>query len=231
MFDFTFRSAKKLLECANDKANEEHDQQDHHCDENGGDDRVGGGEPSQSDGADIFAYAEGSVGKRFGRGRDGGAGGDLPSVGGKGDSASENRGHDLDVGRQASAGVISEQGGDGDANEGVQCVPDEVEGGNFVGKEFDGKECETNSDYPPGFNQVQGRGNRDDVQAGEESEGGYGGVDVESGSKAGADDQPEDVLIAELHLFSCPLNCYDGQLTPVWRAVASGGWLGSPDRT
>jgi len=61
-------------------------------------------------------------------------------VGGHGDGSAGERGGQLFKGREAGGGLKGEERGDGDADEGVECVPEEVKGGDFVGEELQGEE-------------------------------------------------------------------------------------------
>jgi hypothetical protein len=53
-----------------------------------------------------------------------------------------------------------QQSGDGNADERVQRVPDEVEGGNFICEEFDGEQREGGADDPPVGDEMQRAGQR-----------------------------------------------------------------------
>ena len=62
------------------------------------------------------------------------------------------------AGVSAGRGLKGEQRGDGDADECVQRVPDEIEGGNFVDEEIDAEENESGGDDAPVGQEMQRRG-------------------------------------------------------------------------
>ena len=88
------------------------------------------------------------VGDGFRAGGDGGADGGLGGVGGEGYGGSDGGGEDLHLGGEMCAGVVGDEGGDGDADYSVDAVPDEVEGGDFVGEEFYGEENSAGDENP-----------------------------------------------------------------------------------
>ena len=101
---------------------------------------VVGGEPGDAYGYYVLGGAEGYVGDGLGAGGYGGADGGLGGVGGEGYGCSDGGGEDLHLGRELGAGVVGDESGDGDSDYGVDAVPDEVEGGDLVGDEFDCEE-------------------------------------------------------------------------------------------
>ena len=80
--------------------------------------------------------------------------------------------------------MVGDERRDGDADEGVERAPEKIEGGDFVGEEFDGEEACAGGDDGPGFEELQGWRERKVSEAGEEPESGDSGVDVESGREA-----------------------------------------------
>ncbi len=192
-------AAEEGAEGAEDPADEQEQDQDEDEGDGRGDVGLPGGEPGEEDGQDIFAHAEGDVGEGLGRGGDGGADGGFAAVSDEGDSASGKRGGKLLGGREGCRGLIREERGDRNADEGVERVPDEVEGGDLVGEELDGEEREAGGDDAPVGEQVEGRGQGDEVEVCQEAEGGHGGVDVEPGGEADRDQQGDEFVGREGH--------------------------------
>ena len=116
---------------------------------------MAGGEPGKGDGEGVFGEAEGDVGDGLGGWSDGGADCGFAGVGGEGDGGSEKCGEKLLAGSELGSGAVGEQGGHRDANEGVERGPDEIEGGDFVGEEFDGEERGAGGDHGPGFEELE----------------------------------------------------------------------------
>ena len=78
-------------------------------------------------------------------------------MGGEGYGGSEGGGQQLLRGGELAGGSVGEQCGGGNADEGVESAPDEVESGDFVGEEFDGEQECAGGDYGPGFQELQRR--------------------------------------------------------------------------
>jgi hypothetical protein len=152
---------------------------------------VAGGEPSQGDGEDIFGEAEGDVGDGLGRWSDGGADGSFAGVGVECDEASEKRSQKLLGGSELGGGAVGEQRGDRDTDEGVEGGPDEIEGGDFVGEEFDGEERGAGGDHGPGFEELESWREREISEAGEQAEGGDGGVNVDASGEGDGSEEGE----------------------------------------
>jgi hypothetical protein len=158
----------------------------------GGDDGVVGREPGEADGYRVFGGAEGDIGDGLGRRGDGGANRGLGGVGGEGDGSAERGGEYLHLRGELGAGLVGDKRGDRDADEGVEDIPEEIEGGELVGEELDEEE-DGRDDEDPGV----GEGTKtwrklNEVGAVENAECEDGGVDVESGCEAGGDDQRGD---------------------------------------
>ena len=124
------------------------------------------GQPGQADGESIFAQAQGDVREWFGRGRDGGAGCGFAAVGDQGDGCSQQCGQQLVLRRKLAGRLVGEESGDGDADEGVQGVPDQVEGGDLVGEEFDDEERDAGGDYGPSWRAIAVREEAEDGRSG-----------------------------------------------------------------
>ena len=179
-----FGAAEQGAHGADDPAREQHDDYDEDGGERARDVRMARGQPSQGDGEHIFGDAETDVRERFGRGRYGGAGGGFAAVGDEGDAGAEQRGHQLVRGRKLGGGLVGQQSGDRDANEGVQSVPDQVEGWDLVSEEFEGEECEAGDDDGPSGEQEQARRKRHVAETGQKAQDGDGGVEIQSGGEA-----------------------------------------------
>ena len=190
--EFVFGATEEGAHGADDPAGEQHDDYDEDCGERARDIRMARGQPGQADGEDVFAEAERDVGEGFGRGRYGGAGGGFAAVGDKGDPGAEQRRHQLVRGRKLGGGLVGQQSGDWDADEGVEGVPEQVEGGDFVGEEFEGEEREAGDDDGPSGEQEQPGRKRHMAETGQQAEDGDGGVEIQSGGEADCGQQGEE---------------------------------------
>ena len=193
----------------------------------GGGDGVVGGEPGDADGDGVFGGGEGDVREGFGAGGDGGADGVLGAVGEKRDAGAGGGGEQLHAGREVVGGLVGDEGGDGDANEGVEGVPDEIEGGDLVDDELGGEE-QAGGDEDPGVREgVEARGESDPVEAVEQAEGEDGGVDVEPGGEAGGDDEGSEIGRGEGHVRDCRPNPerLTGDATHTAKRKGSQVWL------
>jgi hypothetical protein len=74
----------------------------------------------------------------------------------------------------------------------VERAPEKVEGGDFVGEEFDGEERYAGGDHGPGLEELESWREREVSEAGEEAEGGDGGIDVEAGSEGDRGEKREE---------------------------------------
>lgn len=144
-----FSAAEERAEGAPDQANE----QDHHNDQGTSDDAGGvgmvGGEPGEGDGDDIFAEGEANVGEGLRGGGYGGANCGFAAVSGESDGGAEQSREKLLLRSECRRGAPGEERGDRNTDEGMEGVPDEVEGRDFVGKELDGEEGDAGSNDPP----------------------------------------------------------------------------------
>src|SRR5258708_1537247 len=113
-------------------------------------------------------------------------------MGGEGDGGSEKRGEELLGGRELRGSPGSEQGGDGNAHEGVEGAPKEIECGDFISGEFDGEERCAGGEYRPGFKELAGGREREVSKAGEEAEGSRRGVDIQSGGEGDRGQEGEE---------------------------------------
>ena len=86
-------------------------------------------------------------------------------------------------------------------------LPDEVEGGNLVGKELQPEEGERDADDPPGLKRVDSRRRCDHARACQKSQSRHSRIDVEPGSKAGARDHGDKLVGGEIH---SPIRCSRG---------------------
>jgi hypothetical protein len=62
-------------------------------------------------------------------------------------------------------------------------APDQIEGRDFVGEEFDYEQDCAGSDYGPGFQQLECWREGDVAEASQETQGCYRGIDVQAGGK------------------------------------------------
>ena len=150
------------------------------------------GQPGQADGYDVFAEAQRDVREWFGRGRHGGAGGGFAAVGDQGYGCADECGQQLVLGRKLAGRAVGEESGDGDADESVQGVPDQVEGRDLVGEEFDDEQCGAGGDDGPSGEQLQSGRKRKMGEAGQEAEDGDRGVEIQAGGEADGDQQREE---------------------------------------
>ena len=152
-------------------ADKQNDDQDEDGGDSGGGVGVASGEPGKRDGDDIFAEGEADVGEGFRRGCDGGTDSGLASVGGEGDGCTEEGGNELFLRRERGGGAPCDESGDRYADEGMERVPDEIEGGDFVGEELDGEEGGAGSYYPPTGEEMKRVGQNEDTAVGEQAKG------------------------------------------------------------
>ena len=175
------------------EADAEHDDHDRGDGQGGakaaGEHGVVGGGPGEADGYGVFRGAEGEVGDRLGAGGDDGAEGDFGAVGDGGEEAADSGGDELQAGREVGAGCVGEKRGGRDADDGVECVPDEVDAGDFVGDELPGEEDGAGGEDPRIAEGFESAGKGDPVITREETEGEDGGVEVEPGGEAHGDDE------------------------------------------
>ncbi len=136
--------------------------------------------------------AQRDIREGFGRGRDGGAGGGFAAVGDEGDGGSEKCGQQLVLGRKLGRGAVGEESGDRDADESVQGIPDEIEGGDFVGEEFEDEERGTGGNDGPGGEELQSGREREMSAAGEQAEDGDGGVEIQAGGESDGGEEREE---------------------------------------
>ena len=190
---------EEALEAGGDPAQAEDEEDDGDGGNASGEIRMMGGEPGEGDGGDVFAGGERDVGERLGTGGDHGAGGGFGGVGDGRDGGSADGGEELHLGRELRGGLVGEQRGYGHTDEGVGGVPDEIEGGDLVGEDFDGEEEAGDGDDPGVGEGVQAGREGDPVESREDAEGGDGGVDVETGGEAGGDDERGDGGGREAH--------------------------------
>ena len=76
-------------------------------------------------------------------------------MGDEGDGAAGKSGGELLARREAGCGLKGEERSNWDANEGVERVPDEVEGGNFVDEKINAEENESGGDDAPVRQQME----------------------------------------------------------------------------
>jgi len=139
---------------------------------------MAGGEPGQAKSEGVFAEAEGDIREWFRRRGDGGADCGFTAMGGQGDGCAEKRGQKLVLGRQLLRSLIGDESGDGDADESVKRVPEQIKGGNFVGEEFDREQDQSDGDDGPGLQQLQAGWEREMSVTGEQSEDGDSQVKI-----------------------------------------------------
>ena len=132
---------------------------------------------------------EGDVRDRLGAGRDQHARGRLGAVRDGGDEASGDGDQQLLRGREVRAGGVGHQRGGGDADEGVQRVPEEVEAGDLVGEEFGQEEQAADADDPRIGQRTQRAGEFDPIEVRQDAQRADGGIDVETGREADRDDE------------------------------------------
>jgi len=179
---------------AEDEADEDECDEDEDEGDGCGDVRLPSGEPCEEDGKRIFNEAERDVGERLRRRSDCGANGGFASVSNEGDGAARESGGKLFGGRERCSGLKSEERGEGDADESVERVPDEVEGGDLVDKETDAEEDESGGDDTPVGEEMK-RGWQVEISGvGHEAERGHGGVDIEPGRETDGDHQGDDLV-------------------------------------
>ena len=76
-------------------------------------------------------------------------------MGNEGDGGAQQRGQQLMLRGKLASRLVGEESRDGNADEGVQRVPDKIEGRNFVGEEFDDEERYAGGDDWPACQELQ----------------------------------------------------------------------------
>ena len=127
-----------------------------------------------------------------GGGCDEDAGGGLGGVGDGSNDCSEAGHQQLHLGGEMGACGVGEDRGDGDADEGMESVPDEIEARDLVCEELAGEEDGADRDDPGVLEGFKSGRKRDPVQAGENSEGKDCAVEVQAGGEADCDDRSGD---------------------------------------
>ena len=87
---------------------------------------MGGREPGEPNGKEVFADAERPIGKRFGDGVGGGACAGFGAVRREGNSAGEERGDPAPFGAETGGDTEGENGCSGRTDESVEKIPDGV---------------------------------------------------------------------------------------------------------
>ena len=148
---------------------------------------MGGREPGEPDGKQVFADAERPIGKRFGDGVSGGARAGFGAVRSEGDSAGEKRCGPAPFRAETRGDTESENGCGRRADEGVEKIPYGVEVRNFVGEKFEDVESDGKAENDRMREDVEFFGEVNDMEAFEKTEGGDGGVKIEAGREAGTE--------------------------------------------
>lgn len=174
---------EKTLECAENDPYGDGDGEKQDGYNRGRDYRVLRRQPCKRNRQRVFTETQSDVGERLGRRRHGGANRHLSAMGGKRDGAAEKSGKKLRRGRKILRRAVGEQRSDGDADECVQRIPEEVEERNFVGEKFCGEQRSSYNDYWPGVEGVQRRRELKKSQMREQAEGRDRSIDVQPGSK------------------------------------------------
>src|SRR5215467_16344865 len=128
-----------------------------------------GGDPGEADGENVLAQAERYVGEGFGRRCYGCADGGFAAVRSEGDGGTEQGGDQLHSGGELGASGVAKVGSHGHTNKCVQRIPDQIEGRNFVGKEFEREERGRGDNDPPGLEPMQCGRKLDDAEVRKQS--------------------------------------------------------------
>jgi len=87
---------------------------------------------------------------------------------------------------------LAMQSRDGHADEGVEGVPDEVEGRDFVSDEFNAEQRSAGRDHRPAFEDLQSGRKREMSEAGKQSQNSNGRIEVQAGCEADCYQQREE---------------------------------------
>src|SRR5579863_3724373 len=109
---------------------------------------MGRAHPRQPDRQEVFSETQHPIAERFGTCVDRGSGAGFRSVRSERDSAGEQRGAPAPLWRRGSGGGESKQSGGGRANKSVDQIPDRIDIGYFVRKEFQNVKCSGDSEDP-----------------------------------------------------------------------------------
>src|ERR1700758_5808685 len=93
--------------------------------------------------------------------------------------------------RKLSCGPVGQQSGHGNPDKGVKCVPDQIECGNLVGEELDGKQGCAGRDYGPALQQLEATWKWKVTESRQQSQNGNSGVEVQPGSESDCDQEGE----------------------------------------
>lgn len=148
-----------------------------------------GGDPGEKDGEDIFRAAEGDVGEWLGTGCDGCPDCGFGAVGDECNGCTDDGGEDLHLRRELRAGMIGQESGEWDSDESVDGIPNEVEARDFVGHELNGEQGSAGDEDPEMSERLQAWWKACEMKSSENSQGKYGGVNVQSASETGGDDE------------------------------------------
>jgi hypothetical protein len=161
------------------------------------------------------------------------AGSRLASMGGQNDDCSQQGGQQLFFGRELVCSFVGEQPGYGNPDESVKRTPDQVDRGNLVSEELNGKRGNGRGDYGPSCKDVQSRGEWEVSYERQQAQGGYSGIEVQARGEGDCGHQGEQFVRRDLQQVEhWPLEANDSASGEMERVLdrssqSCGGFRGS----
>src|SRR6266404_5585210 len=204
LFGSALACGKKLAEGAAGEAKQIVEQDGRRCDEGNNDnccgERMSRRHPREPDRQDIFSKTQNPIAEWLRAGVHRGSRAGFRAVRGEGHSSGEERRAPAPFGGSGAGCRVSQQGGSGRANEGVDGVPDRIEVRYLVREKFNQIKSDGNSKDPWVGKNLQGQRKLQHAVTLEQAKGGDGGVEIQSGGKPGA--KPEAKRSDEIHAGS-----------------------------
>jgi hypothetical protein len=119
-------------------------------------------------------------------------------MGGQSDDCSQQGGQQLFFGRELVCGFVGEQPGYGNPDESVKSIPDQVDRGNLVSEELNGKQGNGRGDHGPSCKDVQSWGEWEMSYARQQAQGGHSGIEVQARGEGDSGHQGEQFVRRDL---------------------------------
>jgi len=119
-------------------------------------------------------------------------------MGGHSDDCSQRGGQQLFFGRELVCGLVGEQLVYGNPDESVKSIPDQVDRGNLVSEELNGKQGNGRGDHRPSCKDVQSRGKWEVSYARQQAQGGHSGIEVQARGKGDCGHRGEQFVRRDL---------------------------------
>ena len=116
----------------------------------------------------------------------------------KSHEGSDERRQQLVFWRELAGGAVGQESGNGDSDEGMKSIPDQVEGGNLIREELDYEQRYACCDQRPALKELQSRRKREMGEAGQESQDSQRRVKIQAGGEADSDEEREKLGLRDL---------------------------------